>query len=51
VNLNAATLTYRYVAYQKTWTTAGKHTLKIVVLGTSGHPRVDLDVIESITAP
>jgi FtsP/CotA-like multicopper oxidase with cupredoxin domain len=51
VNLNAATLSYRYVAYQKTWTASGKHTIKIVALGTSGHPRVDLDAIETVTNP
>ena len=39
----ATTTTYRYVAFQKTWTTSGAHTLKIVVVGTSGHPRVDID--------
>jgi hypothetical protein len=51
VNLNAATLTYRYVAFQKTWTSSGSHTIKVVVLGSSGHPRVDLDALETISNP
>jgi hypothetical protein len=40
--------TYRYIAFQKTWTTSGTHTLKLVVSGTSGRPRVDLDALEVI---
>jgi hypothetical protein len=51
VNMNAAALSYRYVAFQKTWTASAKHTIKIVALGTSGHPRVDLDAIEVISNP
>ena len=51
VNLNASSLSYRYVAFQKTWTSSGSHTIKVVVLGTSGHPRVDLDAIETISNP
>jgi hypothetical protein len=33
----------RAVAWQKTWSGSAKRTVKIVVLGTSGRPRVDLD--------
>jgi hypothetical protein len=51
VNMNASTLSYRYVAFQKTWTASAKHTIRIVVLGSSGHPRVDLDAIEVISNP
>jgi hypothetical protein len=29
--------------YQFNWSSAGTHKVKIVVSGTSGHPRVDLD--------
>ncbi|HET9614336.1 MAG TPA: hypothetical protein VFP22_05960 [Candidatus Limnocylindrales bacterium] len=34
---------YRRILYQISWSTAGTHTVKIVVAGTAGHPRVDLD--------
>lgn len=43
LNLNASDYTYRYVAFQKTWTTSATHTIKVVVVGTSGHPRIDID--------
>jgi hypothetical protein len=34
---------YRQILYQVSFATPGTHTVKIVVSGTSGHPRVDLD--------
>jgi hypothetical protein len=43
VSLYASTTTYRYVAYQKTWGWSGTHTIRIVIVGTAGHPRVDVD--------
>jgi CSLREA domain-containing protein len=43
VNLHATTAAYRYVAFGRTYTTSRKLTVKIVVAGTSGHPRVDVD--------
>jgi hypothetical protein len=45
VDTNATTRGYRYVAYAKAFT-AGSHTLKVVVVGTSGRPRVVLDGFE-----
>ncbi len=33
----------RVVVAQKTWGTVGDHEIKLVVSGTSGHPRVDVD--------
>ena len=33
----------RQLVFKENWTTQGRHTIKIVVLGTSGHPEVDLD--------
>ncbi len=33
----------RYVAWQTVFPTSGKHTIKLVVAGTAGKPRVDLD--------
>lgn len=46
LDLFAATTTYRRVAFAWTWSTAGTHSIKIVVVGTAGRPRVDLDAIE-----
>jgi hypothetical protein len=43
VDLNAAGHTYRYVAYTKTWSSVGTHTIRIVAAGTPGHQRVDVD--------
>jgi N-acetylneuraminic acid mutarotase len=51
VNLNHSSTSYRYVAYQRSWSSSGKHTIRIVVNGTSGHPRVDVDAFEVITNP
>jgi hypothetical protein len=44
VSLYAATTTYRYIAFQRAWAVGGTHTLRVVLVGTSGHPRVDVDV-------
>lgn len=41
--LYASSTTYRYVAFQKTWTTSATHTIKVVVVGTARHPRIDID--------
>jgi hypothetical protein len=43
VNLNAASTTVRRIVFTRTWSTSGTHTIRIVGLGTSGHPRVDVD--------
>jgi hypothetical protein len=43
INLGASAATYRYVAFSKTWATVGTHTIKVVAVGTSGRPRVDVD--------
>ncbi len=43
VNLNTATTSVRRIVFARTWSTAGTHTIRIVVLGTAGHPRVDVD--------
>jgi hypothetical protein len=36
---------FRTVAWQRTWSTVGTRTIKLVVAGTAGRPRVDLDAI------
>ena len=33
----------RVVVYATSWPTAGEHTLRLVVAGTPGHSRVDID--------
>ena len=43
VDTYSATTTTRVIAWQQSWATAGFHTVRIVVLGTVGRPRVDLD--------
>jgi hypothetical protein len=46
VDLWNATYQYRYVAYAASWSALGTHTLRVVVVGTVGHPRVDIDAFE-----
>jgi GH25 family lysozyme M1 (1,4-beta-N-acetylmuramidase) len=43
VNLYASAYVSRSLVFSATWAGVGKHTIKIVVLGTAGHPRVDVD--------
>jgi GH25 family lysozyme M1 (1,4-beta-N-acetylmuramidase) len=43
VSLYSATYRYRRVVWTRNWTTTSTHTLTIVVLGTAGHPVVDVD--------
>ncbi|HEU0245038.1 MAG TPA: S8 family serine peptidase [Candidatus Limnocylindrales bacterium] len=45
VNLNAASTAYRRVVWTRSWGAAGTHAVKIVVSGTRGHPRVDMDAV------
>ncbi|GAA3339214.1 hypothetical protein GCM10020358_22190 [Amorphoplanes nipponensis] len=43
VDLRAGTNTYRQAVWTKSWTSAKKHTVKIVVVGTKGRPKVTSD--------
>jgi hypothetical protein len=43
VDLGAATTTYRYVVFSKTWSSVGTHRIRVVAIGTPGRPRVDVD--------
>jgi hypothetical protein len=43
IDTYAATAKYRVQAFAKTWSSSGAHKVKLVVLGTSGRPRVDVD--------
>ncbi len=45
VDLRASATQWRRIVFTKTWSTAGKHTLRIVNLATSGHPRASLDAL------
>ncbi|MFF9360957.1 N-acetylmuramoyl-L-alanine amidase [Streptomyces griseoluteus] len=45
VDLKSATTAYRQAIWTKTWSSAAQHTLKIVVVGTSGRPTVTTDGI------
>ena len=49
VNLYQTTYVSKVVVFTKTWSTSGTHTIKIVALGTAGHPRIDLDGFSRIT--
>jgi N-acetylmuramoyl-L-alanine amidase len=48
IDLYSATARYRYVVFAQTWTTLGTHTMTIVVQGTVGRPRVDVDAFEVV---
>jgi hypothetical protein len=43
ISTYATTTRFRQLVYQFSWSSAGTHKVKIVISGTSGHPRVDLD--------
>jgi trimeric autotransporter adhesin len=45
VHLHASSLVQRRVVYTRSWASAGTHTIRIVVLGTAGHPTVDVDAL------
>jgi hypothetical protein len=48
VDLRSASSGSRRIVYARSWTSSGKHTLEIRVVGTLGRPRVDLDAFLSI---
>jgi subtilisin family serine protease len=43
VSLYASSTVYRRIVFATSWGSVGDHVVKIVVSGTSGHPRVDVD--------
>lgn len=45
VNLNSSTFQPRQLVYQRSFATSTTRTIQVRVLGTAGHPRVDLDAI------
>jgi len=51
VDLSRSTTSYRRVLFRHTWSSSGPHTLEITVLGTSGHPYVDIDGFVVVDPP
>ncbi|HEX5826330.1 MAG TPA: S8 family serine peptidase [Candidatus Limnocylindrales bacterium] len=45
VSLYASAASYRRIVWSRGWTQPGAHTIKVVVSGTTGHPRVDIDAL------
>ena len=43
LDLRRSSAQHRVVVFSRSWAAAGPHMLKVVVLGTSGRPRVDVD--------
>jgi hypothetical protein len=43
VSLNAPSTGYQRVIASLSWSTAASRKIKIVVVGTAGHPRVNID--------
>jgi spore germination protein YaaH len=43
LDTGSATVAYREILWSRTFPTAASHTIRLVVLGTAGRPRVDLD--------
>ncbi|MGI5139121.1 N-acetylmuramoyl-L-alanine amidase [Streptomyces sp. CA-106110] len=48
VDLKSSTTQYRQAIWTKSWSSSGKHTVKIVVVGTSGRPAITTDGIAII---
>jgi hypothetical protein len=46
IDLFSTTVEPRYVAYRASWAGVGTHSIRIVVVGTAGRPRIDLDAFE-----
>ncbi|GAA1828569.1 N-acetylmuramoyl-L-alanine amidase [Actinomadura chokoriensis] len=43
LDTRSSTTAYRQLTWGRTWSTSGKHTIKIVVAGTPGRPKVGID--------
>ena len=43
LDLRTSSTKYRMLAWQRTWATSATRTIKLVVVGTTGRPRIDLD--------
>ena len=45
IDLSSSTVAYRSVVWRWSWSTRGTHTIELVVVGTAGRPRVDVDAV------
>ena len=50
VNLRSTKPVTKVLEFSASWPSNGSHTLKVVVLGTAGHPRVDSDAFVKLRA-
>lgn len=48
IDTYSASTTYRRIVFSRSWSSYGSHVIKLVVVGTAGRPRVDLDAFEVI---
>ena len=48
VNTSSTDTLHRRIVFARTWSAVGTHTLRVVVVGTAGHARVDLDALEIV---
>ena len=51
VSLNAGTPATRQIVFAASWADQGAHTIELVVAGTPGHPRVDVDAFVHLHQP
>jgi hypothetical protein len=51
VSLHSAEAARRQIVFVASWASQGPHTIEIVVLGTPGHPRVDVDAFVHLNRP
>ena len=51
VSLHAGTAATRRIVFAASWADHGSHTIEIVVAGTPGHPRVDVDAFVHLSPP
>jgi hypothetical protein len=48
VKLTTSTGASRRVVFARSWSAVGRHTVRLVVVGTAGHPRVDVDAFVTL---
>jgi hypothetical protein len=51
LDLHRTSTEYRRIVFRHTWPRSGPHTLRITVLGTTGHPYVDIDGLVVVDPP
>ena len=48
VSLYRSSTQPRHIAWSRAWATSGTHTVRLIVAGTAGRPRVDLDAFITV---